>query len=151
MIEGVVLKPLRVVPDERGHLMEMLRSDDEVFEKIGQVYLTTVFPHVIKAWHLHKKQDDNIVCIKGMIKLVLHDGREGSSTEGELMQIFLGEQKPLLAHVPRGVHHGWKCVSDDEAFVINMPTELYNYEQPDEYRLPFDTDEIPYNWDIVMG
>jgi len=119
MIWGVVVKPLRVIPDERGRLMEILRADDPIFEKFGQVYLTTTYPGIIKAWHYHKLQDDNITVVKGMLKLVLYDMREDSPTKGELNEFFLGEHNPLLIHVPKGVHHGWKCIGTEEALVIN--------------------------------
>ena len=75
MIDGVMVKKLKVIPDERGRLMECLRSDDELFVRFGQFYMTTTFPGVVKGWHLHDAQWDNIVCVKGMIKLVLFDGR----------------------------------------------------------------------------
>ena len=151
MIEGVKLKELRVIPDERGRLMEILRCDDEMFEKFGQVYMTTTYPQVVKAWHYHKIQDDNFAAIKGMVKVVLYDGREDSPTRGEVNEFFVGEHNPLLIHVPKGVYHGWKCIGEEEAIVVNCPTEKYNYEQPDEYRLPYDTAEIPYDWGIKMG
>lgn len=151
MIDGVELKSLRMIPDERGRLMEILRCDDAVFEKFGQVYLTTTYPGVIKAWHFHKKQDDNITVVKGMLKLVLYDDRDGSSTRGELNEFFVGEVDPKLVHLPKGLFHGWKCIGQEEALVINCVTEPYNREDPDEHRLPFDTDRIPYDWDIKMG
>ena len=151
MIEGVGIKRLKVIPDERGHVMEILRSDDEFFEKFGQVYLTTTLPGVVKAWHLHKIQDDNVACVKGMIKLALCDLREDSPTHGEVMEIFMGEHKPILVHIPKEVYHGWKCVSENEAYIINCPTELFNYQKPDEHRLPYDADKIPYDWKIKMG
>jgi dTDP-4-dehydrorhamnose 3,5-epimerase len=151
MIHEVKIKNLRVMPDERGHLMEILRRDDPIFETFGQVYVTTTFPGVIKAWHFHRKQNDNIVVVKGMLKLVLYDNREDSPTRGELNEFFLGEHNPILVHVPRNVYHGWKCIGSEEAFVVNCVTEPYDYKEPDEHRLPFDTDQIPYNWDIKMG
>ena len=77
MIKGVKIKELRVIPDERGWLMEILRCDDELFKKFGQVYVTTAYPGVVKAWHLHKKQTDNFTCIHGSMKVVLYDDREG--------------------------------------------------------------------------
>ena len=113
--------------------------------------MTTTYPGVIKAWHYHKKQDDNIAVIKGMLKLVLYDDREGSKTRGELKEYFIGEHNPLLIHVPRGIYHGWKCVSQEEAYVINCVTEVYSYKDPDEQRLPFDTDLVPYDWGAKMG
>jgi dTDP-4-dehydrorhamnose 3,5-epimerase len=151
MIEGVQLKTLRTIPDERGRLMEILRCDDSIFEKFGQVYMTTTYPGIIKAWHYHKKQDDNIAVVKGMLKLVVYDDREGSTTRGELNEFFVGEHNPRLVHIPKNVYHGWKCISLEEAIVINCVTEPYDRDNPDEHRLPYDTAEIPYDWEIKMG
>ena len=146
MIDGVKLKKLRVIPDERGRLMEILRNDDELFLQFGQVYMTTTYPGVVKAWHLHKKQADNVACIQGMIKLVLYDPREQSLTFKQINQFYLGLHNPLLVHVPKGVYHGWMCVSPEEAIVVNVPTESYNYESPDEFRLDPHDNDIPYEW-----
>ncbi|HDN67953.1 MAG TPA: dTDP-4-dehydrorhamnose 3,5-epimerase [Firmicutes bacterium] len=151
MIEGVKIKKLKVIPDERGRLMEILRGDEQIFQRFGQVYMTTTYPGVIKAWHYHRIPTDNIAVVKGMLKVALYDPREGSSTRGEVDQFFIGEHNPLLIQVPPQVYHGWKCISEQEAIVINCPTEPYNYKNPDEYRLPFDTDQIPYDWAIKMG
>jgi dTDP-4-dehydrorhamnose 3,5-epimerase len=147
LIEGVKIKILKYIPDERGKLLEILRSDDEIFEKFGQVYITTAYPGVIKAWHSHKFQDDNLTCIKGMAKIVLCDLRKGSPTYKKINEFFAGEYNPVLIHIPRLVWHGFKCISEEECIVLNIPTNVYNYESPDELRLPFNTEEIPYNWE----
>lgn len=150
MIQDVVVKNLKVIPDERGRLMEILRFDDEHFEKFGQCYMTTNYPGVVKAWHYHKIQSDMMTCVRGMAKVVLYDARDDSSTKGEVQEIFVGEHNPVLVKIPPGVYHGWKCVSECECIVVSCPTEAYNYENPDEYRLPYDTDKIPYDWEIKM-
>ncbi|GFP37514.1 dTDP-4-dehydrorhamnose 3,5-epimerase [Candidatus Hakubella thermalkaliphila] len=151
MIDGVKIKKLRVIPDERGFLMEMLRSDDENFEKFGQVYVTAGYPGVVKGWHYHRKQTDYFTVVKGMAKVVLYDGREGSPTHGEINEFFMGDMNQILLKIPPLVMHGFKALGTEPAYVINCPTEVYNYEQPDEYRLPYDTIEIPYDWGIKMG
>ena len=151
MIEGVKVKNLKFISDERGRLMEILRCDDEIFKKFGQVYVTTTYPGVVKAWHLHKIQCDNICCIKGMVKVVLYDTRKNSPTKGEINEFSIGNDNHCVISFPPGIYHGWKCISKDEAFVINTPTEAYNRESPDEYRLPPDTKEIPYKWDLTPG
>lgn len=151
LIEGVVFKKLRVIPDERGRLMEMLRYDDEIFEKFGQAYMTTAYPGVVKAWHHHKLQDDLFVVVMGMMKVVLFDGRRNSSTKGRINEFFMGVHNPSILKIPKGVMHGFKCISEEEALVINFPTELYNYKEPDEYRLPPHTDQIPYDWERKDG
>jgi len=151
VIEGVKTKKLKVIPDERGRLMEVLRNDEPLFEKFGQIYMTTTYPGVIKAWHYHKKQTDNVVVVKGMLKLVLYDSREDSPTKGEVKEFFVGEHNPILVQIPNSLYHGWKCVSESEAIVVNCPTEVYDYKEPDEYRLPYDSDEIPYDWFLKHG
>jgi len=151
MIEGVKIKKLKVIPDERGRLMEMLRSDDEVFEKFGQVYMTTTYPNVVKAWHFHKKQADNIVCVHGMIKLVLYDKRDNSPTFKSVSEFYLGVHNPLLIHIPPDVCHGWLCVSEEEAIIVNIPSEVYNYDRPDEHRIDPHENAIPYDWKRKNG
>ena len=151
LIDGVKVKKLRVVPDERGWLTEILRCDDDIFEKFGQVYVTTAYPGVVKAWHYHKKQTDNFTCIRGMMKVALYDDRKRSSTYGMINEFFVGEKNPILISVPPGVHHGFKAIGTETAYFLSVPTLPYNYEEPDEYRLPPDTKKIPYDWILTPG
>ena len=146
MIDGVKVKKLRVIPDERGRLMEILRRDDALFQKFGQVYMTTTYPGVVKAWHKHERQADNIACVAGMIKMALYDGRPGSPTHKEVNEFYLGVHNPVLVQVPAGIYHGWMGVSLEEAVIINIPTEPYDREQPDEQRLNPHDNDIPYVW-----
>lgn len=146
MIDGVQTKELKLNSDERGWLVEVLRGDWNFFEKFGQVYVTTSYPKVVKAWHMHKLQTDCMTCVKGKVKFVLYDGRDGSKTKGEICEVKMDEKTPILIKIPPGVWHGFKNIGNDLVIVINAPTELYNYENPDEYRLPPDTNRIPYNW-----
>jgi dTDP-4-dehydrorhamnose 3,5-epimerase len=146
MIDGLNIKQLRVIADERGRLMEILRKDDDLFKEFGQVYMTTTYPGVVKAWHLHKKQTDNLACLQGMIKIALYDGREESPTYKEVNQYYAGTHNPILIQIPAGVYHGWMCISEEEAVVVNIPTELYDYEHPDEHRLDPHKNDIPYDW-----
>ena len=145
-IEGVKVKPLRCIPDERGWLMEILRADDaEMYSKFGQVYVSATYPGVVKAWHYHRRQIDNFACIAGMVKLVLIDTRENSPTRGAVNEFFLGTQNPILVQVPNLVYHGWKSISVEPSLVVNVPNEPYDYVEPDEYRLePHRT--LPYDW-----
>jgi dTDP-4-dehydrorhamnose 3,5-epimerase len=146
MIQGVQIKKLNVIPDERGRLMEILRSDDEIFQRFGQVYMTTAYPGVIKAWHYHKKQDDYFTCIAGVMRLVLYDARKGSSTCKEINDFTISLENPMLVRIPKFVYHGFKCIGKKEALVINVPTSPYNPKRPDEYRIDAFENDIPYDW-----
>ncbi|MGH7163848.1 MAG: dTDP-4-dehydrorhamnose 3,5-epimerase family protein [Planctomycetota bacterium] len=146
MIHGVKVKQLKVTADERGRLMEILRRDEELFEKFGQVYVTTAYPGVVKGWHFHRRQTDHFACVKGMMKLVLYDRRENSPTKGEVNEFFLGEHNPILVKIPPLVLHGFKGVGTEEAVVVNTPTEPYDHAAPDEERLDPRDPSIPYDW-----
>lgn len=146
MIDGVKVKQLRVIPDQRGRLMELLRRDDEIFEQFGQVYMTTVYPGVVKAWHYHRVQSDNFAAVSGTIQIALYDAREGSPTRGEVTVLHAGVHNPILVHVPPLVYHGFKNIGLEEAIVINCTTEPYNREAPDEYRIDPHDNDIPHDW-----
>ena len=151
LIAGVRFKPLKWIPDERGKLMEILRCDDTAFQRFGQVYVTTCYPGVVKGWHYHKKQDDNMTVIIGMAKIVLFDARDDSPTKGLINEFFIGEGCPGLITIPVTVAHGFKACGTETAYIVNTVTEPYCREEPDEFRIdPFDND-IPYDWSLKQG
>ena len=146
LVDGVQTKTLRQIPDERGWLMEILRVDDHaLFEKFGQIYVSCTYPGVVKAWHCHKHQVDHFACIAGMIKLVLVDTRDDSPTKGLVNEFFLGTQNPTLVKIPKLVYHGWKCISLEPSLVVNVPTEPYRYDDPDEFRVE-PHGQLDYDW-----
>ena len=147
LIHGVQIKALKVIPDERGRLTEILRADDPIFEKFGQVYVTTAKPGVIKAWHYHKLQADHWICLQGKALVGLWDDRKDSSTRGLTNEFWMTPEEPFLIKIPIGVYHGFKgSAPDRETMIMNLPTNTYNYQTPDEYRHdPFDP-AIPFNW-----
>ena len=150
-ISGVKVRKLRLIPDERGWLMEMLRSDWEEFERFGQTYITACYPGVIKAWHYHKQQTDHFICISGMAKVALYDPRDNSPTRGLVNEFFMGHLNPILVKIPNLVYHGFTAVGNEMTIIVNVPTQIYNYEKPDEFRLPHDDPSIPYKWEVRMG
>lgn len=151
MIQGVEIKNLKVIADSRGFLMEMLRCDDKIFEKFGHVYLSVCNPNIVKGWHYHKKQADHFVIVKGNAKVVLYDTREDSPTKGEIHEVFMGEKNPILLKIPTFVLHGMTPADNNPIYLINCPTEPYDYRNPDEFRINFKSKDIPYDWGLEEG
>lgn len=149
MIDGVAVRPLKQIIDERGKIMHMLRRDDPHFEEFGEIYFSAVNPGVVKAWHGHRRMTLNYACIFGTIKLVLFDARENSPTHGEVQEIFIGAANYVLVTIPPEVMNGFKGISGYPAIVANCATIPHD---PDEiYRLdPVDND-IPYDWSLRHG
>jgi dTDP-4-dehydrorhamnose 3,5-epimerase len=148
-IDGVVVTPLRRIPDERGAIFHMLRSDSPVFEEFGEIYFSAIYPGVVKGWHVHTRMTLNYAVPVGMIKLVLYDDREGSPTGGNLMELHVGELNYVLVTIPPLVWNGFKGEGTKPALVANCATIPHD---PDEIgrKDPF-TDEIPYDWALRHG
>ena len=144
MIDGVIITPLKQIPDERGKVMHMLRKSDPHFKEFGEVYFSTIFPGVIKGWHLHSRMIINYAVVFGRIKLVCFDAREKSATKNEVQEIFVGPDNYNLVTVPPGVWNGFKGCGTTESIVCNCSSIVHD---PNEItRLdPFDK-SIPYDW-----
>lgn len=146
MIDGVEIIPLKQICDERGKIMHMMRNDSSYFKKFGEIYFSTVYPGVIKGWHIHKKMELNYAVVSGMIKLVLYDDRSKSKTKGELMELFVGEDNYCLVKIPPFVWNGFKGIGTRSAIVANCTTEPHNSEEISR-KDPF-TKDIPYDWEL---
>jgi dTDP-4-dehydrorhamnose 3,5-epimerase len=149
MIDGVVVSPRRIILDERGFIMHMLKNTDPEFEKFGEIYFSGVNPGAIKAWHLHTQMTLNYAVPFGSIKFVLYDARPGSPTRGLVQELFLGQGNHCLVQVPPGVWNGFKGIGRDTSIVANCASLPHD---PDEIERmdPFST-EIPYDWALKHG
>ena len=135
-IHGVIIKPLVWHNDQRGSLAELVRSDDSdlMHQPFGQVYVTTLYPGVVKAWHRHRLQWDRMICLRGRVMLGLVDDRADSPTRGQSMRIFLGDRNFKVVMFPDGIWHGLKNIGTQEAMVCNVVSQPYDAENPDEIR-----------------
>jgi dTDP-4-dehydrorhamnose 3,5-epimerase len=149
VIDGVAVRPLRRIPDERGTVMHMLRADDPHFERFGEIYFSTVYPGVVKGWHRHQRMTLNYAVVHGTVKLVLYDDRAGSKTHGELMELFVGDANYALVTVPPMVWNGFKGIATAPAIVANCAT--IPHDPTEIERLDPATPTIPYRWDARHG
>uniref|UniRef100_A0A7V3J9F3 Spore coat protein n=1 Tax=candidate division CPR3 bacterium TaxID=2268181 RepID=A0A7V3J9F3_UNCC3 len=145
MIEGVIFKELKTYLDERGYFREIIRKNDEIFkEGFGQWSVSCMYPGVIKAWHIHKKQTDWWYVQSGLIKVALYDARKDSPTHGQLQEILMGDnQTPIVLKVPPGVAHGCKCINGP---ALLFYVTLNVYDPDDEGRIKHDDPVIGYDW-----
>jgi dTDP-4-dehydrorhamnose 3,5-epimerase len=146
MIDGVQIYPLKRIPDERGTIMHMLRVTDPHFQQFGEIYFSTVYKGVIKGWHWHREMTLNYACIFGRVKLVLYDDRPISTTQGELMEIFLGPDNYSLVIIPPEIWNGFKGMSDPYAIIANCCTHTHDPSR--SKRLDPLSNHIPYDWSI---
>src|SRR3954447_1895273 len=145
-IDGVDVIPLRRMPDERGTIFHMLRATDPHFRQFGEIYFSSIYPGVIKGWHLHHEMTLNYACIHGRIKLVCYDDRDDSPTKGQLAETFLGPDNYSLAVIPPNVWNGMKCMGQDYSIVANCATHIHDPSRSERMD-PFDN-PIPYDWAV---
>jgi dTDP-4-dehydrorhamnose 3,5-epimerase len=148
-IHDVRVTPLRRIPDERGAVLHMLREDDPVFERFGEIYFSFVYPGVVKGWHVHRRMTLNYAVPVGMIKLVCYDDRQGSPTRGAVQELHIGEVNYALVTIPPLIWNGFKCEGPAAALVANCATVPHDPEEIDRTD-PFGS-EIPYDWELRHG
>jgi dTDP-4-dehydrorhamnose 3,5-epimerase len=131
--------------------MEIWRDDWEFYggeDAPAMSYISITYPGIVRAWHRHMRgQIDHFVVVDGKIKVGVYDDRKGSSTQGELDTYVIGEGNKQVIKLPGDCWHGFKALGDGRAMLINLPSKLYDYTNPDEERLPYDTDRIPLDWE----
>ena len=149
MIHDLEVARLDVNATEYGSLVECQRTDwDVVHPDPEMATAETVFPDTVRAWQRHpESQVDHLTVPRGQIELAVYDDREDSPTSGETDSFVIGEKSPALVRIPVGVWHGYEVLGPEPALVLNFPSELYDYYEPDKETLPADTDEIPHEWD----
>lgn len=151
-IDGVVIRPQPTQTDGRGTLCEILDlrwgvTDDAIVS----VYQFTIRPGKAKGWHVHRHHDDRIFISRGEVKVVLYDDRDDSPTRGLVNEIHRSELRRDLMVIPRGVFHAHVNLGPTDAVLVSMPTRAYDHADPDVYRLPLDTDLIPYRFEERLG
>lgn len=149
---GVSLKPLTTHVDQRGSLFEMFASHwDWSDSPFAYAYCFTVRPNIVKGWGYHKKHEDRYCMMFGELLVVLYDEREDSPTKGLVSEVFLSEYNRCLLNIPAGIWHADQNIGNKDAVVVNFPTRHYDHLEPDKYRLPIDTDRIPYTFKFAKG
>ena len=147
VIDGVVVREVLHVPRDHGIIAELYRPEwDPTGLPVVHIYQSRLFPGAIGAWSCHAESIDRLFVNQGLLKLVLYDGREGSATAGLVTELFAGDARPAFVVIPSGVWHGLQNVGASDALMLNYPTRAYDYADPDHWRLPYDTAEIPYVW-----
>ena len=146
-IEGVIITNPRKICDDRGKIIHIMKSSDEIFNTFGEVYCSTAFPGIVKGWHIHKEMTLNYVTLKGMIKLVLYDEREGSPTKGVVQEIYMGDHNYVRVTIPPMVWNGYMCIGLEEAFVVNLSD--IPHDANEIMRCPPHENNIPYSWPVL--
>ena len=150
-IDGVRFRPVRPVPHEDGTVAEVARAVwPEIDLPIVQVHITTTLAGRIRAWGLHQASTDRLFVVRGLVSIVVYDGREASPTYGHLNEFRVSDRNPGLLVIPPNLYHGWKNIGIDEAFIINMPSSQYEYDGPDALDLPYESrrapEIVPFRW-----
>ena len=152
LIDGVKLRPAVTLSDDRGTLCEILNPSWGLHPaEIVYVYQFTIRPGKIKGWHQHHLHDDRIFISQGTIKVVLYDARTESPTYGMINEIYRSEHERNIMVIPAFVFHAHQNIGNSDALFVSMPTRAYNHADPDVFRLPLDTDQIPYRFEEKRG
>jgi len=139
-LEGVRTREIDILSDERGFFSEALRQDWQSFidKWVVQVNLSYSYPSMIRAWHRHLRgQIDYFLVLKGAMKICAYD-----EETRRLAEVIASGQKPLLVRIPGHYYHGSKTIGSEPSLTIYFVNRLYDYENPDEQRIPWNDPRI---------
>lgn len=145
--DGVLFRPAPTQFDDRGSVCELFdvrwgwHPDPLVFS-----YMFTLRPAKIKGWGMHRLHEDRYFVLFGEIEVIMYDTRESSPTKGLLSRVHLSEWNRRLMSIPAGIWHANFNPGSKDAIIVNFPTKPYDHDSPDKFRLPLDTDQIPYKF-----
>ena len=140
MLEGIRIKQLQRRFDQRGSFTEIIREDwkDLLDEKLLQANLSITFPGFIRAWHSHRfGQNDYFIALSGVIKICAYDDKTK-----ELSEIISTGQNLQIVRILGKYWHGFKALGNEQAGLLYFVNKLYDYEEPDEERKPWDDPTI---------
>jgi dTDP-4-dehydrorhamnose 3,5-epimerase len=150
--EGVVLRDLKTHTDDRGTVFELYDPRWEVHSApLAYSYCFTIRPGKVKGWGVHDRHDDRYTLLYGEANVVLYDDRADSATYRTITEVVLSEHRRQLLTIPVGVWHATQNLAERDVVMVNFPTALYDHANPDKYRLPLDTDHIPYRFDSTRA
>lgn len=121
-IEGLRVLPLKVIKDDRGAVMHMLRSDSPLFKSFGEIYFSIVNPGITKGWKKHKVMEQNFVVPQGNMKFVFIDDRDSSTTKNNRLEITIGIDNYQLIQVPSNIWYSFSAVGTMPAMIANCAT-----------------------------
>ena len=144
-IEGVRVKEIRSVATSNGYLTEIFREEWALDQSpVGQVFQRTIYPGAVTGWHAHATTLDRLFCCVGSVRISLFDGRKASPSFGTVWHKIVGALRPAIITIPPGVWHGVVALGPETALLLNLVDKAYAYDAPDHWRLPPDTEQIPY-------
>jgi dTDP-4-dehydrorhamnose 3,5-epimerase len=147
LLEGVTRHEMPNIVTRNGITTELYRPEWPAGPKeVRHMIHVILRANAVSAWHVHERQTDTIAMISGSMRLVLFDDRAESATRGRLNVFHLSRMRPELVTIPPGIWHGLQNLDNTESSFINYFDRPYDYADPDEWRLPVDTDEIPYRF-----
>ena len=143
-IKGIKITPLKIITDDRGSVMHMMRNDSNIFEKFGEIYFSTILKDKIKAWHLHKEATLNYACVYGNVKLVLFDERKNSETYGVYQELFLSIENYSLITIPPNIWNGFKGLYKEYSIIANCLNLPHN--EREMIRSDINDKRFNYDW-----
>ena len=144
-IAGVIIQNLKVIPDERGSVLHMLRSDSSLYKNFGEIYFSEINPKTIKAWKLHKNLTQNIAVIMGKVRLVVYDNRPSSKTLGVVVEYEIARHNNYcLIQIPPMLWYGFQSLDNQKALIANCTDQPH--DPLESQSIPIDSDKIPFRW-----
>ncbi|MDP9072863.1 MAG: dTDP-4-dehydrorhamnose 3,5-epimerase [Actinomycetota bacterium] len=145
LIAGVWVVDPDIHTDERGRFVETYRrSWFPLGREMVQSNRSDKQADTVVGLHYHLHQADYWLVPRGTARVVLHDLRDGSPTDGHTETLEIGEVDCRGVFIPPGVAHGFAAMTD---MMITYMVDSY-YNPADELGVAWDDPVIAADWGV---
>lgn len=141
---GVIVTPIKIIPNENGDILHGLKSTDSSFSSFGEAYFSTIHFGKKKGWKKHTRMILNLIVPVGEIGFVLFDDRAGSNTKGDFFEIVLSRENYFRLTVPPGIWMAFFGKGKGENVLLNIASILHDPSESEN--LPLENEYIRYSW-----
>src|SRR4029079_18170294 len=113
--------------EENGFLVELFK-DKETGERT-EAYLTAAKPGAFKGYHLHRVRAARYVAVKGKMKIICYENKDGKWTPSEFI---LSADNPQRLVITKDIATGLENMGSEEAWLVNYPDPAYDPSLKDE-------------------
>jgi len=145
-IQDVIVVEPDVHGDQRGRFVETYRRQWlPLGREMVQANRSEKEAGAVVGLHYHLHQADYWYMLRGRARVVLHDLREGSPTDGATQVLDLSGDEDRGLFIPPGVAHGFAALTD---LLLWYLVDGY-YNPADELGLAWDDPDVGADWGVA--
>tara|TARA_B100000242_G_scaffold265989_1_gene214502 strand:+ start:1239 stop:1667 length:429 start_codon:yes stop_codon:yes gene_type:complete len=130
--DRVIIKPLEKFNLEEGDVFHALKASEPEFNGFQEAYFSTIKKDRIKGWKRHLRMTMNLIVPVGNVQFNFYDDRKLL-----IKNIVIGEKNYSRITVPPMIWFGFKGISNNTSYILNISDVLHDPSEQERKPLTF--------------